>query len=80
MEVIQQWLDSGTDYQKGVEIFKNTKGCSKMLLRQFALRENVQRKEKLIYELKKLLPTKLNALPTQLTAPVIKQPEKKKLF
>ncbi|HLU84602.1 MAG TPA: hypothetical protein VKZ45_03960 [Vicingaceae bacterium] len=79
MEVIQQWLDSGTDYQKGVEIFKNTKGCSKMLLRQFALCENVQRKEKLIYELKKLLPTKLNALPTQLTAPVIKQPEKKEI-
>lgn len=79
MEVIQQWLDNGADYTKGVEIYKNTKGCSKMLLRQFALRETVQRKEKLIYELKKLLPTKLNALHTKLTAPVIKQPEKKEI-
>lgn len=86
MEVIQQWLDSGADYNKGVEIYKNTKGCSKMLLRQFALRETTQRKEKLIYELKKLipkqvsvLPTKLTALPTKLTAPVAKQQPKEQV-
>ncbi|KAA5532803.1 hypothetical protein [Paenimyroides baculatum] len=82
MEVIQHWLDNGADYNKGVKIYKNTKGCSKMLLRQFALRETTQRKEKLIYELKKLipkqvstLPTKLTALPTNVTAPGIKPKE-----
>lgn len=70
MEVIQQWLDNGADYSKGVDIYKNTKGCSKMLLRQFALRETAQRKEKLIYELKKLIP-KVSVLPANLTAPVV---------
>lgn len=44
MEVIQQWLDSGVDYNKGVDIYKNTKGCSKILLRQFALREILKKK------------------------------------
>ena len=44
MEVIQQWLDSGADYSKGVEIYQNTKGWSKMLLRQFALREILKKK------------------------------------
>ena len=56
MEVIKQWLTNGCDYKAGVEIYKNLKGVNKMLLRQFALVENPQRKAKLIYELKKHLP------------------------
>ncbi len=53
MEVIKQWIKNGCDYKAGVEIYKNLKGINKMLLRQFALVENPQRKAKLLYELKK---------------------------
>lgn len=56
MEVVQEWMTNGCDYKQGVEIYKNLKGVNKMLLRQFALAENPQRKAKLIYELKKHLP------------------------
>lgn len=76
---IQEWLQN-PDYALGVELYKKTKGCNKMLLRQFAMRETVQRKEKLIYELKKLLPTKLTALPTPLSAPVVKLPAKQQVI
>lgn len=76
---IQEWLQNPV-YTTGVELYKNTKGHNKLLLRQFALRENAQRKEKLIYELKKLLPTKLTALPTPLSAPVVKLPAKQQVI
>nr|WP_297306414.1 hypothetical protein [uncultured Flavobacterium sp.] len=56
MEVIKQWISNGCDYKAGVEIYKNLKGVNKMLLRQFTLVENPQRKAKLLYELKKQLP------------------------
>ena len=56
MEVINKWITSSCDYKAGVEIYKNLKGVNKMLLRQFALVENPQRKAKLLYELKKHLP------------------------
>jgi len=79
MEKVQQWLNSGADYKKGVELYKNTVGHSKMLLRQLMHRENAYRKEKLIYELKKLhrvtakaLPTKLTHQPTCISTPVSK--------
>lgn len=52
---IQEWLHNGADYQQGVKIYQSLKGHSKLLLRQFLLRENAQRKEKLIYELKKFI-------------------------
>lgn len=70
---IQEWLQN-PDYATGVELYKNTKGHNKLLLRQFAMRENAQRKEKLIYELKKLLPTNFTALPTLPIAPATKVP------
>ena len=70
---IQEWLKNPV-YATGVELYKNTKGHNKLLLRQFAMRENAQRKEKLIYELKKLLPTKHTPLPTLPTAPATKIP------
>lgn len=56
MEIIKQWIANGCDYKAGVEIYKNLKGVNKMLLRQFTLVENPQRKAKLLYELKKHLP------------------------
>lgn len=58
---IEEWLKN-PNYATGVEIYKKTKGHNKLLLRQFTMRENAQRKEKLIYELKKFLPIQDNVI------------------
>ena len=74
---IQEWLHNGADYAQGVKIYKSLPGHSKLLLRQFALRENPLRKEKLMYELKKFINhqpelQKISATP----APIVEDPRK----
>jgi hypothetical protein len=57
MESVKKWFESGQDYYEGVSIYRTLPKRNAVLVRMFLLKENRLRKEKLVTELQKLLPS-----------------------
>ena len=55
MEILQNWLESGCDYAKGVVIYGNLPKHNPLLLKSFKKKHNSFNAEKLKYELKKFI-------------------------
>ncbi len=68
---IQNWINSGCNYNEGISLYAKLPGHSKNLVRLFLLKDNARNREKLRYELEKHIETK----PPESTAPP-KAPEK----
>jgi len=58
MEAIQQWFDTGCNYDEGLQLYASLKTCNKNLLRLFRLKNTIPNQKKLEYELSKGLNSK----------------------
>ncbi|MBS9773814.1 MAG: hypothetical protein KGV59_01475 [Tenacibaculum sp.] len=51
---VQEWLNNGQDYQKGIALYQTLKGAKPNLIRLFLKKETKANADKLTYELSKL--------------------------